>query len=172
MIGRMDITHIRFLTVPVSDQDVAKRFYADILGFEVVMDESTGPVRWLQLAPKGATTNVVLAAHMPDMAPGGLQGLMLESRELDADCERLRQAGGRRRPARPPLGTAGDAHRPRRQRNRPRRRPRRRLSDDREGTRIRPRTGRRYVREPDRVRFADHRPGRAERHRRGGDDRP
>ncbi|TYB48042.1 VOC family protein [Actinomadura chibensis] len=89
----MNITHVRLLTVPVSDQDAAKSFYADTLGFEVVADQSTGPVRWLQLAPKGARTSVVLASHVPGHEPGSLHGLILETSDLDDDCERLRQAG-------------------------------------------------------------------------------
>jgi predicted enzyme related to lactoylglutathione lyase len=89
----MNITHVRSLTVPVSDQDAAKDFYADALGFEVVIDQAAGPIRWLQLAPKGADTNVVLANHLPGVPPGSLQGLMLETSDLDADCERLRRAG-------------------------------------------------------------------------------
>ncbi|WUI00804.1 VOC family protein [Spirillospora sp. NBC_00431] len=89
----MNITHVRLLTVPVSDQDAAKTFYADKLGFEVVSDQSNGPIRWLQLAPKGAQTNVVLADHVPGLAPGSVHGLMLETSDLDADCAQLRDAG-------------------------------------------------------------------------------
>ncbi|TDD64277.1 glyoxalase [Actinomadura darangshiensis] len=89
----MNITHVRLLTVPVSDQDAAKDFYAGKLGFEVVMDRATGPMRWLQLAPKGAETSIVLANHLPGLAPGSTGGLMLETADLDADCERLRDAG-------------------------------------------------------------------------------
>ncbi|TDD30529.1 glyoxalase [Actinomadura sp. KC06] len=89
----MNITHVRLLTVPVSDQDAAKAFYADTLGFEVVSDQSNGPIRWLQLAPKGAQTNVVLANHVPGVTPGSVHGLILETSDLDADCEQLRGAG-------------------------------------------------------------------------------
>ncbi|MEW2353357.1 VOC family protein [Spirillospora sp. NPDC029432] len=89
----MNITHVRLLTVPVSDQDTAKAFYTGVLGMEVLADREMGPMRWLQVAPKGAATSMVLANHLPDMAPGGVQGLILESADLDADCERLRQAG-------------------------------------------------------------------------------
>ncbi|MFB4306207.1 VOC family protein [Actinomadura sp. GTD37] len=90
----MNITRVRLLTVPVpvSDLDAAKDFYSGALGFDVVMDRSTGPVRWLQLAPEGAETGVVLADHVP-APPGSVQGLMLETSGLDADCERLRGAG-------------------------------------------------------------------------------
>jgi predicted enzyme related to lactoylglutathione lyase len=93
MVGPMNITHVQMLTVPVSDQDAAKAFYAGALGFEVVSDETMGPMRWLQVAPKGAETSVVLAGHMPGMTPGSVQGLMLQTADLDADCERLRGAG-------------------------------------------------------------------------------
>ncbi|TDC85885.1 VOC family protein [Actinomadura sp. 7K507] len=89
----MNITHVRLLTLPVSDQDAAKDFYAGKLGFEVVTDGDAGPIRWLQLAPKGAATNVVLADHLPGLAPGSVQGLMLETTGLDADCAELRRAG-------------------------------------------------------------------------------
>ncbi|WP_131739265.1 VOC family protein [Actinomadura roseirufa] len=89
----MNITHVRLLTVPVSDQDAAKRFYAGALGFEVVADRQAGPVRWLQLAPGGAETSVVLAGHVPGLAPGSVHGLIFESSDLDADCAELRAAG-------------------------------------------------------------------------------
>lgn len=88
----MTITHVRLLTVPVSDLDTAKDFYAGKLGFDVVTDQQNGPIRWLQLAPKGAETSVVLANHTP-AAPGSLQGLILATADLDGDCAALREAG-------------------------------------------------------------------------------
>ncbi|SFN89787.1 MULTISPECIES: VOC family protein [Actinomadura] len=89
----MNITHVRSLTVPVSDQDAAKDFYAGTLGFEVVADQAAGPIRWLQLAPEGADTTVVLANHLPGVPAGSVQGLILETSDLDSDCARLRSAG-------------------------------------------------------------------------------
>nr|BFE87560.1 hypothetical protein GCM10020093_101610 [Planobispora longispora] len=49
----MNITQVALVTVPVSDQDVAKDFYAGLLGFTVLEDRSMGPMRWLQVAPEG-----------------------------------------------------------------------------------------------------------------------
>lgn len=89
----MSITKIRLITVPVSDQDRAKGFYLDQLGFEVNRDMTMGPMRWLQVAPKGADTGMVLLAGMPGLAPSGIQGVQLETDDIDADCESLRQAG-------------------------------------------------------------------------------
>ncbi|GIH80721.1 VOC family protein [Planobispora longispora] len=89
----MNITQVALVTVPVSDQDVAKDFYAGLLGFTVLEDRSMGPMRWLQVAPEGAQTGVVLAAHLPGTTPGDVQGLMLTTSDIDTDCARLREAG-------------------------------------------------------------------------------
>lgn len=44
----------------VNDQDKAKAFYTDILGFELRQDSPMGESRWLAVAPKGARTEVIL----------------------------------------------------------------------------------------------------------------
>jgi catechol 2,3-dioxygenase-like lactoylglutathione lyase family enzyme len=62
---------VQTLTVPVADQDRAKDFYVGTLGFEVVADNQAEPMRWLQVAPTGAATGLVLGA-MP--LPGRLPG--------------------------------------------------------------------------------------------------
>ncbi|WP_369779678.1 VOC family protein [Streptomyces sp. R33] len=89
----MNISHTRFVTVPVSDQDRAQAFYVDTLGFEVVSDRAVGPVRWLQVAPKDAQTSFVLATAEMGFTPGNLAATLLESTDLDADCAELAQAG-------------------------------------------------------------------------------
>ena len=48
----------------VEDQDKAKDFYLNTLGFELRQDAPMGPSRWLAVAPKGATTEVIL--YKPD----------------------------------------------------------------------------------------------------------
>ncbi|GAB3798810.1 VOC family protein [Micromonospora zhanjiangensis] len=88
----MNITHTRFVTVPVTDQDRARAFYVDTLGFEVVVDRRVGPVRWIQVAPKGAQTSFTLATAA-GFEPGSAQGIVLESADLEADCARLTECG-------------------------------------------------------------------------------
>ncbi len=44
----------------VNDQDKAKAFYTDALGFELRQDSPMGESRWLAVAPKGARTEVIL----------------------------------------------------------------------------------------------------------------
>ncbi|GAA2628816.1 VOC family protein [Actinomadura fulvescens] len=90
----MQITHATFVTLPVTDQDRAKEFYAGALGFEVVADRQAGPVRWVQVAPKGAQTSFTLAtADQLGLQPGSVSGLMLETADLDGDCAELTRAG-------------------------------------------------------------------------------
>ena len=51
----------------VADQDRAKRFYTEVLGFELHDDAPLYPgatTRWISVAPKGAQTEVVL--YLPD----------------------------------------------------------------------------------------------------------
>jgi predicted enzyme related to lactoylglutathione lyase len=63
------ITRIQTVTLYVGDQDRAKAFYTQKLGFAERMDAPMGPdVRWIELAPGNGETSLVLmkpAAGMP-----------------------------------------------------------------------------------------------------------
>ncbi|MCI3279002.1 VOC family protein [Streptomyces cylindrosporus] len=90
----MNITHASFVTLPVSDQDRALRFYRDLLGFEVTADLDLPQGRWLQVAPKGAQTVFTLSGPgMGGFEAGSAQGIMLVTTDVDADCARLAEAG-------------------------------------------------------------------------------
>ena len=47
------IQKLSHTTVYVLDQDSAKKFYIDVLGFEVRTDARMGDFRWLTVSPKG-----------------------------------------------------------------------------------------------------------------------
>lgn len=55
------VSHVKFVSIPVSDQDRALRFYRDKLGFEVITDApfSEG-VRWIEVRPPDGRTGLVL----------------------------------------------------------------------------------------------------------------
>ncbi|OLB82507.1 MAG: hypothetical protein AUI14_00510 [Actinobacteria bacterium 13_2_20CM_2_71_6] len=90
----MAITHIQVLSVPVTDQDRARDFYVDILGFDLVADNPMGPdQRWVQVAPHDGTTGLTLVTWFPTMPPGSLKGLVLQTPDVDGETERLRRAG-------------------------------------------------------------------------------
>ncbi len=90
----MTITHVQVLSVPVSDPDRARDFYVDTLGFELVAEQPMGPdQRWIQVAPKGATTGLTLVTWFPTMPAGSLKGLVLQTPDIDGETGRLREAG-------------------------------------------------------------------------------
>jgi predicted enzyme related to lactoylglutathione lyase len=60
------IQRVSHASVYVLDQDAAKAFYVDKLGFEVRHDEGMGGFRWLTIGPKGQKDlDMVLLPIMP-----------------------------------------------------------------------------------------------------------
>lgn len=66
----MTLGTINLISVPVTDQDRAKQFYVDTLGFTVkydyVMDEGN---RWVMLTPPGGGAEITLATWFDDLGP-------------------------------------------------------------------------------------------------------
>ena len=80
----MAITHLRLVSLPVTDQSRARDFYVDVLGFELVSDNPMGPdQRWVQVAPRGGQTSITLVTWFPTMPPGSVKGIVLETDDLD-----------------------------------------------------------------------------------------
>ncbi|MEU2032293.1 VOC family protein [Nocardia amamiensis] len=89
----MTISQIRTITAFVEDQDRAKRFYTEVLGFTVRGDRVMGPNRWLEVAPGESGTAIVLHKPFPGASSGTLAGVILHSDDLDGVVARLREAG-------------------------------------------------------------------------------
>jgi predicted enzyme related to lactoylglutathione lyase len=90
----MAISNVQLLSVPVSDQDVARDFYVNVLGFEVRTDANLGPeMRWVMVAPPGGQTAITLVTWFDSMPAGSLKGLVLETTDLDGDVARLTKLG-------------------------------------------------------------------------------
>jgi catechol 2,3-dioxygenase-like lactoylglutathione lyase family enzyme len=88
------ITGVQVLSLPVSDQDRARDFYVDVLGFDLLRDTDMQPgMRWVQVAPRGGFTTITLVTWFDTMPAGSNRGLVLETDDLDADVERLRGLG-------------------------------------------------------------------------------
>ena len=86
----MAIESVKVISVPVSDQERAKQFYVEKLGFELTRDDDSIPgIRWVQVTPKSGTPSLTLVTWFDSMPPGSLQGLVLGSDDLEADCHRL-----------------------------------------------------------------------------------
>ncbi|AVP98646.1 hypothetical protein C7S18_16270 [Ahniella affigens] len=90
----MAITSFEIISVPVSDQQRAKRFYTDVLGFELIRESPMGPgMSWIQLAPPGQNVTIALVTWFDTMKPGGLQGVMVNTPDIDAEYQSLQGRG-------------------------------------------------------------------------------
>jgi predicted enzyme related to lactoylglutathione lyase len=55
------ITSLKFMSIPVQDQDRALKFYTEKLGFKVATNQEMGPgKRWIELRIGKAETRIVL----------------------------------------------------------------------------------------------------------------
>ena len=81
------IMQVATVFVPVADQDRARAFYIDTLGFEQRADFAYGGShRWVEVAPPGAATTIALV-------PGDAMEVSLATADADADHAALRGAG-------------------------------------------------------------------------------
>ena len=91
------ITNVAVVGVFVSDQDRALDFYVTKFGFEKRADEPMGDgQRWLEVAPPGATTRVVLSPATEEWGAdrlGQFAGIVLEPDDIDATYEELSARG-------------------------------------------------------------------------------
>ena len=79
----MAINYVGTVSVFVADQQRAKDFYTNTLGFELCTDAELYPgsdARWIAVAPKGATTELIL--YLPDEAWAHYQGVIGKSQAI------------------------------------------------------------------------------------------
>ncbi|MFF4619722.1 VOC family protein [Nonomuraea jabiensis] len=76
---RNEITGVRTVGVPVTDQDRAVEFYVGTLGLEKRLDAPVEQIggRWIEVAPPGATTTIALVPAAPGTAVGVETGIRL-----------------------------------------------------------------------------------------------
>lgn len=90
----MSISGFEILSVPVSDPQRAKAFYRDVLGFELIRESPMGPdMTWIQLAPPGQAVTIALVTWFDRMRPGGLQGVMVNTPDIEAEHAALTSRG-------------------------------------------------------------------------------
>lgn len=69
---------LELVSVPVSDVDRAKSFYADQVGFVVDIDRVVSDeLRFVQLTPPGSACSIPIGTGLTTMAPGSLQALQV-----------------------------------------------------------------------------------------------
>jgi catechol 2,3-dioxygenase-like lactoylglutathione lyase family enzyme len=84
------IRGIKFVSVPVKDQDLALKFWTEKCGFKVATDQAFGPQRWIELMIPGAETGLVLFTMPGDEARiGTAQPMSLWCDDVFATAEGL-----------------------------------------------------------------------------------
>ena len=85
---------LEVIGIPVSDVDVAKAFYSDVVGFHV--DHDIAPrrgMRIVQLTPTGSPCSVMIGHGMPQGEPGSMKGPQLVVEDIDAARAELVERG-------------------------------------------------------------------------------
>ena len=90
----MTLNNLQVISVPVSDQDRARKFYAEQLGFTVEMDSAFGGgMRWVMLRPPGSSTAITLVTWFDTMPAGSLRGAVLGCDDLEQTLTELSGRG-------------------------------------------------------------------------------
>ncbi|HEY7835871.1 MAG TPA: VOC family protein [Solirubrobacteraceae bacterium] len=85
---------LELVTVPVSDVDRAKRFYADGCGFVAEHDHQVKEgLRFVQLTPPGSACSIAIGSGLSEQPPGSARGLQLVVADADSARERLASGG-------------------------------------------------------------------------------
>jgi lactoylglutathione lyase len=95
MHGSTTVSNIGVAMFTVADQDAARAFYTEKLGWELRGDDrfgDDGEMRWLEVAPPGSTARLALNPPMRDEPGGGAIGV--ETTDVRAEHERLSAIDG------------------------------------------------------------------------------
>ncbi|HUZ10584.1 MAG TPA: VOC family protein [Acidimicrobiales bacterium] len=83
---------LELVVVPVADQDRAKTFYLDAMGFDLLVDHQGSPTfRVIQATPPGSACSIALM-HNPEAA-GTAQGLHLVVPDIEGAHAELNERG-------------------------------------------------------------------------------
>jgi catechol 2,3-dioxygenase-like lactoylglutathione lyase family enzyme len=102
------IRGVKFVSIPVADQDRALAFYTEVLGFRLLTDRPfNDKQRWLELGIPGSDTRIVLFQFAEKLWPGGQLNITLWSDDVEATARELKGRGVEfvLEPKRQPYGT-------------------------------------------------------------------
>jgi catechol 2,3-dioxygenase-like lactoylglutathione lyase family enzyme len=78
------------VSVPVSDQESAREFYVDTLGFELLVDNSwRESMRWIEVAPEGSATSLMLVSWSESLLPSLYRVIVITTEDIQEIYEEL-----------------------------------------------------------------------------------
>ena len=89
------IARIKFVSIPVRDQERSLKFYTEALGFEILTDQEYGKGRrWIELKIPGGETNVVLfTAPGQESWIGHFSNVVFWTNSLEKTYEEMKSRG-------------------------------------------------------------------------------
>ena len=76
---------LELVTIPVSDVDRAKEFYAERIGFAVDHDHAVSDdLRFVQLTPPGSACSIALGSGLTGAEPGSVKGMQMVVEDVEA----------------------------------------------------------------------------------------
>ncbi len=96
----MAVDKIAMVSLPVSDQERAKLFYVEKLGFTVIADYIMGNAeageragnRWVMLLPPGGGVSITLTTWFEDLRPGVMK-ISLSTSDVEKTYQELKSKG-------------------------------------------------------------------------------
>lgn len=84
---------IDVISVPVSDPERSKRFYA-ALGFEIMAETKMTELQtWIQMGLQGSQASITLVTWFKKMPAGCMQGLVIGTDSIESDLADLKSKG-------------------------------------------------------------------------------
>jgi uncharacterized glyoxalase superfamily protein PhnB len=84
---------IDVISIPVTDQQVAKAFYLKF-GFKIIVEAPfQGGANWIQMGLPNAETSITLVNWFPALKPGSIQGFVIKCDDLDKTIAGLTEKG-------------------------------------------------------------------------------
>jgi catechol 2,3-dioxygenase-like lactoylglutathione lyase family enzyme len=88
------IRGVKFISIPVSDQDRALAFYTGNLGFRLLTDQPfSDEQRWIELGISGADTRIILFQFGDDLKPGGQMNVTFWADDVAGTVRHLKSKG-------------------------------------------------------------------------------
>ncbi|MBK0378648.1 VOC family protein [Mucilaginibacter segetis] len=84
---------ISIISIPVTDQQVAKEFYLK-MGFKIMVEAPfQGDSMWIQMTLPDVETSITLVNWFPELKAGSIRGFVINCEDLDADIKQLTDKG-------------------------------------------------------------------------------
>lgn len=85
---------IEIISIPVTDQERAKAFYVNQVGFTVLNEAPFGEgQKWIQLGLPGGQTSITLVNWFKNMPAGCVHGSLISTDNIQEDIDRLTANG-------------------------------------------------------------------------------